>query len=145
MSQRRKKLKEACQVWPWVKIQIVPPVNIPLPTKIGSKMGGEFTYQPECDSIGFDNHSRISSASWRRRTCCHRLPRQICAAWSNHLLDVFFALLMTFGALEDSFVDLMFGVCVCSKGVFVVFSCLLVVKLASPTRTIGLICPPAEA
>ena len=25
----------------------VPPVNIPIPTKIGSKMGGEFTYQPE--------------------------------------------------------------------------------------------------
>ena len=24
----------------------VPPVNIPIPTKIGSKMGGEFTYQP---------------------------------------------------------------------------------------------------
>ena len=31
--------------WPWVKIQIVPPVNIPIPTKIGSRMGGEFTYQ----------------------------------------------------------------------------------------------------
>ena len=29
---------------PGVKIQIVPPVNIPIPTKIGSKMGGEFTY-----------------------------------------------------------------------------------------------------
>ena len=27
-----------------VKSQIVPPVNIPTPTKIGSKMGGEFTY-----------------------------------------------------------------------------------------------------
>ena len=25
-------------IWPWVKIQIVPPVNIPIPT-IGSKMG----------------------------------------------------------------------------------------------------------
>ena len=30
-------------IWLWVKIQIVPPVNIPIPTKIGSKMGGEFT------------------------------------------------------------------------------------------------------
>ena len=31
--------------WPWVNSQIVPPVNIPNPTtKIGSKMGGEFTY-----------------------------------------------------------------------------------------------------
>ena len=46
--------------WPWVKIQIVPPVNIPLPTKIGSKMGGEFTNQPKWDPIGFDNHSQIS-------------------------------------------------------------------------------------
>ena len=25
----------------------IPPVNIPNPTKIGSKMGGEFTYQPK--------------------------------------------------------------------------------------------------
>ena len=34
-------------MWPWVKIQIVPPVNIPIPTKIGSKMGGEVTHQPK--------------------------------------------------------------------------------------------------
>ena len=27
-------------MWPWVKSQIVPAVNIPIPTKIGSKMGG---------------------------------------------------------------------------------------------------------
>ena len=25
------------------------PVNIPIPTKIGSKMGGQFTYQPKWD------------------------------------------------------------------------------------------------
>ena len=30
--------------WPWVKTQIVPPVNIPIPSKIGSKMGGEYAY-----------------------------------------------------------------------------------------------------
>ena len=36
--------------WPWVKIQIEPPVNIPIPTKAGSKMGGEFTYQPKMGS-----------------------------------------------------------------------------------------------
>ena len=30
----------ASLMWPWVKIQIVPPVNIPISTKIGSKMGG---------------------------------------------------------------------------------------------------------
>ena len=35
--------------WLWVEIQIVPPVNMPIPTKIGSKMGGEFTYQPKWD------------------------------------------------------------------------------------------------
>ena len=42
-------------IWPWAKIQIVPPVNIPIPTKIGSKLGGEFTYQPKWDPIGFTN------------------------------------------------------------------------------------------
>ena len=36
-------------MWPWVKIQIVPPVNLQIPTKTGSKMGGEFTYQPKWD------------------------------------------------------------------------------------------------
>ena len=35
------------------------PVNIPIPTKIGSEMGGEFTYQPKWDPIGFDNHSNF--------------------------------------------------------------------------------------
>ena len=35
----------------------LPPVNIPIPTKIGSKMGGEFTYQPKWDPICFDNHN----------------------------------------------------------------------------------------
>ena len=42
-------------IWPWAKIQIVPPVNIPIPTKIGSKLGGEFTYQAKWDPIGFTN------------------------------------------------------------------------------------------
>ena len=37
----------------------VTPVNIPIPTKIGSKMG-ELTYQPKKDPIGFDNHSHAS-------------------------------------------------------------------------------------
>ena len=41
-----------------VKIQIVPPVNIPTPTKIGSKMGGEFT-QSSQNGTSFDNHSQI--------------------------------------------------------------------------------------
>ena len=38
----------------------VPPVNIPIPTKIGSKMGGEFTYQPKWNPIGFDDHCQPS-------------------------------------------------------------------------------------
>ena len=38
------------------KSQIVPPVNIRFnpTTKIDSKMGGEFTYQPKWDPIGSD-------------------------------------------------------------------------------------------
>ena len=28
------------RIWPWVQIQIVPPVNIPIPTRIGSKIDG---------------------------------------------------------------------------------------------------------
>ena len=39
----------------------VPPVHIPIPTKIGSKVGGEFTYQPKWDPktshvVLFANH-----------------------------------------------------------------------------------------
>ena len=37
----------------------VPPVNIPIPTKIGSKMGGELTYQPKWDPIGFDPQPHV--------------------------------------------------------------------------------------
>ena len=44
------------------QIHIVPPVHIPIPTKMGSRMGGEFTYQPTWDSIGFDNHSQVGVA-----------------------------------------------------------------------------------
>ena len=32
-------------LWPWVKIQIVPPVNIPIPTKIKPNMGGALNPQ----------------------------------------------------------------------------------------------------
>ena len=35
----------------------VTPVNIPIPTKIGSKMGGTPTNQN--GTIGFDNHSHV--------------------------------------------------------------------------------------
>ena len=48
-------------IWQWVKIQIVPPVNLPIPTKTGPNMGGEFT-NPNQNGInhnGFDHHSHI--------------------------------------------------------------------------------------
>ena len=41
----------------------VPPVNIPIPTKV-SKMGGAPT--PKWDTIGFDNHGQIVSLSFSR-------------------------------------------------------------------------------
>ena len=47
--------------WPWVKSP-VPPVNIPIPTKIGSKMGGA-PKTPKWDPIGFDTHSQIQIGS----------------------------------------------------------------------------------
>ena len=48
-------------IWPWLKIQIVPPVNIPIPAKTGSKMGGEFIY-PKNGPVGFNNHSHLMAA-----------------------------------------------------------------------------------
>ena len=45
-------------IWPWVKVQIAPPVNIPLPTKKGSKTGDAPT--PKWDPIGFD------TAIWKK-------------------------------------------------------------------------------
>ena len=48
-------------IWPWVKIQIVPPVNIPIPTDIGSKMGGKNSPTPNGNvQNGFDHHSHFS-------------------------------------------------------------------------------------
>ena len=47
-------------MWPWVKTQIVPPVNLPIPATIGSKMGGACTYQPKWDPMGFDHHRHFS-------------------------------------------------------------------------------------
>ena len=39
------------KIWPWVKSQTAPPVNIPIPTKILTKMGGEFTNPKIWDPI----------------------------------------------------------------------------------------------
>ena len=47
-------------IWPWVKSPSTPSERPNPTTKKGSKMGGEFTYQPKWDPIGFDNHSHIS-------------------------------------------------------------------------------------
>ena len=44
----------------------IPPVNIPIPTKIGSKMGGAPT--PKWDPIGFDNHSHMDFSNYSQRT-----------------------------------------------------------------------------
>ena len=41
------------------------PVNIPIPTKIGSKMGGAPT--TKWDSVGFDNHSHIEKSELTMR------------------------------------------------------------------------------
>ena len=37
----------------------VNPVNIPIPTKLGSKIGGEFTCQPKWYQTGFDPNCQI--------------------------------------------------------------------------------------
>ena len=51
----------------------VPPVNIPILTKIGSKMGGEFTYPKMGFQNGFDNHGHFSpQESWRRQDLAKR-------------------------------------------------------------------------
>ena len=43
----------------------VPPVNIPIATKIGSEMGGAPTPTvPTWDPIGFDNHSQMCFCKW---------------------------------------------------------------------------------
>ena len=53
-------LPRSIQIWPWVKIQIVPPVHIPIPTKIGSKMGA---FPKMGSQNGFDHHSHLSRSS----------------------------------------------------------------------------------
>ena len=40
---RTRRIPVEVEIWPWVKSQIVP-VNIPIPTKIGSKINGWCTY-----------------------------------------------------------------------------------------------------
>ena len=52
----------AVSIWPWVKIQIVPPVNIPIATKRGSKMGGEL--YPTWDPNTVLTHSQIDQNGW---------------------------------------------------------------------------------
>ena len=56
---RRGTLEGFC-VSPGHESKPVPPVNIPIPTKIGSKMGGELTYPKLGSQNGFDHHSHLS-------------------------------------------------------------------------------------
>ena len=39
----------------------VPPVNIPIPTKVGSKMGGEFTYRDQNGTKTVLNHGQVGN------------------------------------------------------------------------------------
>ena len=71
---------------PWVKIQIVPPVNIPIPTKIASNMGGAI---PHNDTIGFDPQPLSGTALLRTGRCwfseinvCHR-PTPSCRRFDS--------------------------------------------------------------
>ena len=71
----------------------VPPVNIPIPSKIGSKMGGEFTYQPKWDpntvlhNQSVANHGQAkrwtrSLPALRRIQMTSTRPRQ--RRWHHH-------------------------------------------------------------
>ena len=64
--------------WQWVKIQIVPPVNIPIPTvtRIGSNMAGAPTKMESHN--GFDHHSR----SFARKNVYGHLTRQAPSHWA---------------------------------------------------------------
>ena len=50
---------------------MVPPVNIPIPTKLDPKLGGEFTNPPKMGSQNsFDNHSQMASEAARSGSGC---------------------------------------------------------------------------
>ena len=71
----------------------VPPVNIPIPTKIGSEMGGALT--PKWDPIGFDPRDSVASAHLQNHwppptkktkntcSCRSRGNEQLCTIWSH--------------------------------------------------------------
>ena len=78
----------AQMTWPWVKSQIVPPVNLRFnPTKIGTKkMGGEFTHQPKIHpptKMGSQNrfhHRRIPHPHPTPQNCANAIqtrPRRL--------------------------------------------------------------------
>ena len=55
-----KKRRTFQKTWLWVKSPFSPSERDPIPTKIGSKMGGEFTYPKMGSQNGFDNHSHMN-------------------------------------------------------------------------------------
>ena len=57
----------AVVLWPWVKSQIAPPVNIPIHTKIPTIMGGEFTSPNMGSQNGFDNHRPFGLGRYPKR------------------------------------------------------------------------------
>ena len=63
------RLDAPCNIWPWVKIQIALPVNIPIPTNIGSLKSVANSPNPNKmrSQNGFDHHSQLDS-------CCPDLP-----------------------------------------------------------------------
>ena len=68
----------------------VPPVNIPIFTLVGSKMGGEFTYQPKWDPMVLTTTATYASACilhdaklkaddlLPRRPAVHAAERSVC-------------------------------------------------------------------
>ena len=70
-----------------------PPVNIPIPTKIGSKMGGEFTYQPKWNFIGVDprpgHHDSLFDLCHTTASQSRRPHRAFSPAWKTWACEPF--------------------------------------------------------
>ena len=85
----------SCNTWPLVKIPYPQRTSDSIPTKIGSTMGGEFTYQPKWDpkavltttadmepvfqipisKQAIVNHEALSCNTWKRLSTCAEMKR----------------------------------------------------------------------
>ena len=90
----------------------VPVVNIPIPTRIGSKMDGEFTYQPKWDPIGFEpwpygwvSLSRVGLLRRFGRGKGYAVSsyRRAAEAWKRGAMDAEVAPLRVKNPAQDSF------------------------------------------